>query len=190
MDDAVPRLFEEFAARRARGERPDPVAYVERAGDGAEDLRRMLDRLLAAAPGVEPSPEAVAIVGAIAEGEPALLGLRRHRRLRVDAVVDRLVARLGLDPAARPKVKRNYQRLEGGLLDPRRIDPRLRDAIAAALGVSGRDLAIGGPPAPPTPPAPAEAAFARSYAEYDAPPGPLPEHADEPDEIDRLFGLA
>jgi hypothetical protein len=129
-------------------------------------------------------------VSAIAEGEPALLGLRRHRRLRVDAVVDALVARLGLDPADRPRVKRNYQRLEGGLLDPRRIDPRLRDAIAGALGIPGRDLAIGGPPASPTPAAPAGAAFARALGPAEAAPEPPTERAGEPDEVDRLFGLA
>jgi hypothetical protein len=182
----VLRLFEEFAARRARGERPDPVAYLERAGDGAGELRPMLDRLLAGEPGREPSPETLAMMSALAEGEPPLLGLRRHRRVRVDAMVDGLVAALGIDPAARAKVKDRYQRLEGGLLDPRRIDARLRDAIAAALGVAGGDLAIGGPP----PAAAADMAFARAH---DAAPAPLaaPSAApEEPDEVDRLFGLA
>ena len=38
--------------------------------------------------------------------------------MTVDDVVGALIERLGLDPAKRAKVKRYYQRLEGGLLDP------------------------------------------------------------------------
>jgi len=180
------RLFEEFAARRARGERPDPAPYLERAGEGADDLRRMLDRLLQTAPAQEPTPELVAMMGALVEGEPALLGLRRHRRMRVDAVAAGLVARLGLDPAAQAKVKRNYQRLEGGLLDLTRVDRRLRDALAAVLGVSGRELAIGVAAAASGTEA---IAFARSEGQ-DARLEPPPSAPEEPDEIDRLFGLA
>ncbi len=60
MADDVMVLFDEYAARFARGERPDPREYLRRAGEGAEELASLIDaaealRLTAAAP-PRPSP--------------------------------------------------------------------------------------------------------------------------------------
>ena len=190
MSDAVMTLFEEFAARRARGERPDPVDYLARAGARAADLATLIDRYLQEAPAPEaPAPEDVAVVGALLEGEPALLGLRRGRGVRVDAVAARIVEALGLDEGRATRVKRLYQRLEAGLLDPRRVDRRVLSAVAAALGVAERDVPLGGPRGARE----VVVAFARDPAsapsarDVELPPEPPPEEADA--EVDRLFGL-
>jgi hypothetical protein len=184
--ELVDRLFDDYASRRARGERPDPRDYLARAGDGAEELGEMIDRLLMAAPAQPADPELVAMMEAWVEDEPPLLGLRRHRGVRVDQVVEVLLERLGIDPAGRAKVRRCYQRLEAGLAEPRRVDRRVVAAIAAALGVPERDVAIGGPPAPSA----ARSALARSDGAQEGLLAPIPSDAAEPDEIDRLFGLA
>src|SRR5688572_7202292 len=110
MPERVMELLEEFAVRRARGERPDALLYLERAGDGAGELAAMIDRLVASAPPPEPAPQVVERMRALVAGEPALLGLRLGRRMRLDDVVAGLVERLGLDRARAPKVRRLYQR--------------------------------------------------------------------------------
>lgn len=188
MDERVVELLEHFAAARARGERPDPLPYLERAGDDADALRDLIDALLTEAPPPPPDPAVVAMMDALVAGDPPLLGARLHRRLPVDAVVDALVARLALDPGRRAKVKGLYQRLEGGLLDAARLHPRLTAALAEALGIGPRDVALGGAADAPG----AGPLFARAAA----PPARLDEAWPDaptspavPDEIDRLFGL-
>lgn len=181
-------LFEEYAARRARGERPDAAAYLARAGDAAAELARLIDlHLQAAHPPEAPPPEALAVVDALLEGEPALLGLRRGRGVRVDAVAARIIGALGLGAGRLPRVKRLYQRLEAGLIDPRRVDRRVLRAVADALGVAEGDLPLAGRP----PAAGPAIAFARSVGAAPAagPPGPEPPPDDADAEVDRLFGL-
>jgi hypothetical protein len=190
MPEPVLALLEEFAVRRARGERPDPLLYLERAGDEADALAAMIEGLVASVPPPEPAPEVVERMRALVAGEPELLGLRLGRRMRVDEVVAGLVERLGLDRARAPKVRRLYQRLEGGLLDASRIEARLADALARVLGVPRSDLPLTGPP--PAAPAMPDLLLARSDwagSEVIA-SAPAPYLADEPDEIDRLFGAA
>lgn len=190
MDDRLLELFEDFAARRARGERPDPLPYIEGAGADAQDMRRMIERLVMSAPPPAPASGVVAMMRALAEGEPPLLGARLHRRLAVDAVATGLVELLGLRPERRDKVRRLYQRLEGGLLDATLVDPRLVTALAQTLGISERDVALGAAPA-------GGGADAIRFARA-APPGGIAalERAhlrgplEEPDEVDRLFGVA
>jgi len=185
MDDGVLTLFEDYAAARARGERPDPLDYLERAGDGAARLQVLIERLLMTTSPPEPAPEVVALMQALVADEPPLLGARLHRRLGVDGLVDALVERFALGPR-RAKVKRLYQQLEGGIIDPRGIDPRLAEALAHILGIRPRDIALR-----PRPPAgQANVLFARASE------GPIlrtalaaPADTPEPDEVDRLFGL-
>jgi hypothetical protein len=55
------------------------------------------------------------------------------RGMRVDDVVGALVARHGLEQAQSANVKRYYQRLEGGPLDPRGLSGKLRTAIEDTL---------------------------------------------------------
>ena len=178
-------LFDEFAVRRARGERPDVGEYLERAGEGADELRELLDRLLASTPPPEPDPDAVAAMQAWLAGEPPLLELRVRRGLRRDDVVGSLVTRLGLDPAKREKVKRYYHRLENGLLDPSRVDRRVLDALSETLRARVEDLGVWR-----TPPLDAAMHYVRADAEQAAPvfePRAAAEADEERDEVDELF---
>ena len=185
MDDAVLELFEQFAARRARGERPDPIGYLALAGAGAGDLQRLIDRLVTSAPPPPPDRATVERMTALVAGEPALLQLRLRRALRVDEVATALVSELRLGAGRAEKVKRLYQQLEAGLLDPSRLDRRLIRALSRTLGVPEPELPLGGPPPAPLP------AYARGA-------GVVAESAERsvqqhdvgaPDEVDRLFGL-
>ena len=187
MAEDVTRLFDDYAARFARGERPDVRVYLAHAGDGAEELGRLIDGYLSRAPAPPPDEDAVALAAAWVAGEPPLRQLRARRNLEPDAVVDGLVRALGLDPKKREKVKRYYHQLESGLLEPRRVDRRVFAALAESIRARVEDLVSWRPR--PLPPAlyhaPAAAAAMQAPGEparYEAEP--------EPDEIDRLFGVA
>ena len=134
----VDRLFDELAAAYVRGERPDLPAYLARAGDEADELARLVDAFLRTVPPPEPSEDDVAVMRARLEGEPGLLALRKRRAQRVDEVVDELAARLEIDD--RPRLRRYYQRLEGGVLDPHRVDERVWAALQAMFETSVRNL--------------------------------------------------
>jgi hypothetical protein len=183
MTSAVEALFDEFAARYARGEGPDVEEFLERAGRGRESLGRLIDGYLQTAPARPPSVEELALLDARLERNPPLLALRLRRRQRVDDVVDALVSGLGLGADARAKVKAYYQKLEFGLLDPARVS----DRVWAVLGERARALAEWTPAA-----VPAHGMLLRAdiSAESLSAPEPLekapPEQA-EPDEVDRLF---
>ena len=183
MADEVFRLFDEYAARFARGERPDAREYLARAGEGAEELAALIDGYLAAAAAPVADENARAAAAAWLEGEPPLLALRNRRALKRDAVVDALVTSLALNPAKRAKVERYYHRLETGLLDPGRVSGRVFDVLAETLRASLADVRGWRPRAVET-----EAVFARtddratSMAPFAA--GAEPE---ERDEIDALF---
>jgi len=114
-------LFDEFATRYKRGERPDVGEYLERAGLERGDLGRLIDRFLEAVPAREPTPEEIVLMQAQLEQQPPILLLRLRRKLSRDAVVSALVTTLGVDPAKSKKVGGYYHRLETGLLDPNRV---------------------------------------------------------------------
>jgi hypothetical protein len=130
----VVTLFEEYAAAYSRGDRPRAQDYLERAGPAADELAKLIDGWLRAVPVPEPDEETTALVGAWAAGEPPLVQLRSRRGVRVDDVVDAIVTALGLDVAKRAKVKRYYQRLEQGLLDPARVSRRVLAVVKGQLG--------------------------------------------------------
>ena len=134
----VDRLFDELAAAYARGERPDLPAYLTRAGDDADELARLVDAFLRVVPAPEPSEDDVEVMRARLEGEPGLLALRKRRGRRVDEVVDGLATRLAVDD--RPRLRRYYQRLEGGVLDPHRVDERVWEALRELFETSVRTL--------------------------------------------------
>jgi len=100
------RLFDEFAASYVRGEQPDLIDYLARAGDSADELARLVAVFLRVAPTPEPSDEAVAVMHARLEGEPGLLALRRTRARKVDEVVAELASGLGVQDL--PRLKRYY----------------------------------------------------------------------------------
>jgi hypothetical protein len=182
VSDRLFELFDEYAAAYARGERPSAEAYLDEAGPDRERLASLLGEFLRRAPVREPSEDDVRYLGLILAEEPPLLSLRVERGMRVDDVVGALVARLELEHTKREKVKRYYQRLEGGLLDPRGLSRRLRVALADTLG-SGADAALSWTAPPAAAPAflrRAEYVEAAASAEASASPA-------EEDEIDRLF---
>jgi hypothetical protein len=180
-------LFDEFAARHARGERPDVREYLERAGEGADELGDLIDVFLRAAPAREPAPETVAMMEAFAAGEPPLLRLRVERRLTRPDVVEALVRGLKIDFKKTAKVSRYYHELETGLLDPARVDGRVFSVLAKALGTRVADLVASRPP-----PLAASAMYLRTSSAEAAPASaplsfaPLGEPADE---VDRLFNV-
>jgi transcriptional regulator with XRE-family HTH domain len=129
-------LFDEYAASYARGEQPDPVPYLERAGDGADGLARMFDELLQWAPAPAPDEIAVALMQTWLDGEPPLRELRVRRGLRVDDIVRRLSVEFEVDLAHTGKLRRYFQRFERGAIDVGRVDHRVLETLAAALQTS------------------------------------------------------
>jgi hypothetical protein len=181
MAEDVLTLFDEYAARYARGERPDAREYLTRAGAQAAELARLLERFVAASPAPEPAEETVALIRAWRSGEPPLLELRRRRGLRRAEVVDALVAALGLDPAKREKVAGYYHELESGLLDPGRVDRRVFQTLAETLRANVEDVLAWEPPVRLE-----GVYYRRTDAAATAPPMAA-EPEEPPDEIDRLF---
>ena len=187
MNEAqVALLFDEFATSYLRGERPDVREYLERAGGEREELGQMLDRFLEAAPAREPSEEEIVAVQARLEQQPPLLVLRLRRALGRQAIVDALVARLGLDPAKSGKVGGYYADLEVGILDPEPVDRRVWDVLAEVLKANVRALAGSAPEPPAAPPLPRTTGSRRSAVEAQRVGATRPERA-EPDDVDRLF---
>jgi len=182
MGDPVIRLFDEYAARWARGERPDAREYVARAGEGEAELRELLDRFLTASLPAEPTEDEVAAMQAWAAGQPPLLELRVRRGLTRASVVAALVERLGLGEAATAKVAAYYHRLEMGLLDPRGVSARVFAVLAETLGARVDELA-----AWRTPP-PAPALYLRASEPDFSVVAPAAAGPEEPrDEVDELF---
>ena len=136
MSADVSLLFDEWAARVARGERPDPREYLDRAGSGREDLSRLMDAYLQAAPRRKPDTETVELARAWLAGASPLTELRVRRGIRVDTVVDAIVGEFALGVDKAPVVKRYYHRLEAGLLDPAGVSNPLLDLLARTLGVA------------------------------------------------------
>jgi hypothetical protein len=185
--DDVLTLFDDFAVRRARGERPDVREYLERAGERADELVPLLDRLLASTPPAgEADPAVVAAFEARLAGEPPLLALRARRGVTRDQVVDRLVGRLQLDRRKTEKVRRYYHELETGLLEPRGVTERVFAALGEVLRTDVEALATWRPS-----PSTAEAtAFYRVGGEpglAQAPAAAPEPHEEEWDEVDELF---
>jgi hypothetical protein len=183
MGETVFTLFDEYAARFARGERPDPRDYVARAGARADELAELIDGFLARTVPPQPDEEARDLARAWVGGEPPLVALRVRRGLRRSAVVDALVQRLGLDPQKREKVRAYYHRLESGLLDPAGVDQSVFGVLIELLGFRALELVRWRIP-PQEELAymrlPTDAVLAQEAAQPAAEPA-------EPDEIDRLF---
>jgi hypothetical protein len=184
-------LFDEYAAAFARGEEPDLREYLARAGDGGDELARLVEAFVASAPAAEPSEERVALTRAWAAGQSPLLEVRTRRGVRRDEVVDAILGRFGIDSAKRQKVAGYYHELEAGLLDPLRVDRSVWELLAELLRASVSDLrrrqALSSPP-----PAGVAVAYRRSAPsaafETAVPAAPAAAQAPEPpDEVDRLF---
>jgi hypothetical protein len=182
--DLVTQLFEEYAGRFTAGERPDLRSFLDRAGDGREELAELVDAFLLWAEAPDPDDDAVALAQAWLDGEAPLVALRVRRGVRREDVVDAIVARFGL-AKLRGKVERRYHELETGQIDPRRADPSLLEEVAAVLRTRVADLLAWRPR-----PLAAEAAYFRSEPALAAPP-PMAAAPQAPvearDQVDRLF---
>lgn len=193
MNTPVDHLFDEFAARHARGEHPDARDYLERAGKRRDELARLLDGFLAAAPAQLPGEETLATFAElIPEADtPPILAVRLRMRLRRADVITQLCAGLGLDAAAEDKVSRYYHELETGLLDPRGVSSRVWHSLATVLGTGIRSLMVSENEPPPSLVA---AYYRRSDLVLAEPPAMdlkremlPPAEPQERDEVDMLF---
>jgi hypothetical protein len=178
----VSRLFEEYAVRHARGERPDAQEYLSRAGERADDLRELLDRYLASSPPPAPSEDELGAMRAWLAGEPPLLELRRRHGVKRAQIVEALVERLGLDPTKRDKVAGYVHRAETGLLEPGGVDQRVwevwsevvRARVTEFVALRPRPIAL-------------DQAFLRADLARPAAAMPSMDAPAEHDEIDDLF---
>jgi hypothetical protein len=181
-DVLVNQLFDEWAASYARGENPDPLSYLERAGMHADDLSRLMDGFLRLAPRNEPAEETLALARAWIGGASPLVELRASRGVRREEVVEAVMNEFKLAPERRAKVKRYYHELESGLLDPAGLDRHLADLLARTLR-STRDAILAWRPRPLT----ADPAYRAPEGQYRL-EAPTPPEADESqDEVDALF---
>lgn len=187
MTEDVITLFEEYAARVARGEEPDARDYLDRAGAGEPKLAALIEEYLLTMPLLEPSDEQVAALEAWLEGEGPLLGVRRQRGLRRAAVVGRLVELLGLEDRQTAKVADYYHELESGLLDTTRVDRRVFDALGEILSVQVSGVLTWRPRVSPAAPDAYFRVVAPEALPAASPPPGAPQAPSEWDEVDRLF---
>lgn len=181
MTADVDTLLDELARRHARGEPLEVDKLLVEAGPEADRLAELIDRFLECAPRGEPSDEALSFVRGL--DEPPILRARIAKALRVDDVVTAISSACELRAEQREKLKRYYQQLEGGVLDPGGVAKPVWDVLADLLGERFDPSALpSGAPA-------AGAAYYRGApatpATPDIPATPQP----EPDEVDRLFGV-
>ena len=181
---AVEMLFDEFAARHARGEHPDAREYLARAGASRDELAGLLDGYLAAAPVQPPGEETVAAFAALLGAEAPLLAERVRRGWRREEIVDWICERFGIGEAKREKVARYWHELETGLLPVSGVSEQLRDALRERFGEAAG--AAGAPVLH------ARAAYLRRpdagwILQESIEPPAAPSPAAEPDEVDRLF---
>lgn len=143
----VDALFEEFVSRWTRDEPVDLDGLLERAGSGTDELARLIDAFLERAPRRTPSAEAREAISALVahlEQEPPLLAARVAGRRRVRDLTPAIVAACDLPAEAERLVRSYYQRLEGGLLDPRGVSDRVWAVLEAIIGPAVRNLALKG----------------------------------------------
>jgi hypothetical protein len=183
----VDTLFDEYAARWARGERPDAADYLDRAGKERAELAVLIDRYLAVAPASEPDEATIRFVELFQEDEPPLLAVRVARGLRREDVVAWILKSFGLPAEKEGKVSRYWHELEVGGRSPGDVAPELWRRVVEFLGreaEAARSYVAIEKPAQP-------AFERREQTDFAlAPPAAAPpaEAVSEPDEVDRLFG--
>jgi len=194
VNAGVELLFDEFAARHARGEHPDAREYLEQAGERRDELARLLDGFLAAAPVQPPGEETLQLFASLLPeslpGEtatPPLLAERVRRGWRRDEIVNWIRERFGIGEEKQEKVARYWHELETGLLPVSRVSVRLREALAERFGEAAQAAVTWEPPA-----LEADVAF-RRMANASSPKmlyERMSSSSAEPerDEVDELFG--
>jgi len=180
------QLLDELVDRWTRGEPLEVDELLRRAGPHADELARLIDTFLERAPRREPTAESIAFVRSL--DEPSLLRARQEQRLKLDDLTEALVERLGLKESARTKVRRYYQDLELGRLEPKRVAQRVWDALGDVLGRDARELVMVRAPAPAAPAMYRASNHLLSMTATGLPDADLADRG-EPDEVDRLFGV-
>jgi hypothetical protein len=127
-------LLDELARRHARGEPLDVEGLLAQAGDRSDELAPMIETFLVRAPRRVASAQALAYVATL--DDPPILRARVAKALRVDEVVEAIMTACKLRPDSRAKVRRYYQQLEGGMLDPTHVAETVWAAITRVLGRS------------------------------------------------------
>jgi hypothetical protein len=187
MSDPLFALFDEFAVRRARGERLDVREYLARAGDQSDELADLIDRFLQMAPAVAPDDATIALMEAWIHHRAPLIDLRVARGLRVEDAAEALAEELAIEPARLSRLRRYYQRLEQGMLDAHRVDHRVFAALGRLFAISAEELRgwlVTQPRAPgPTAAAPVHAYLREASSESVAAPAREEEVWDELDEV-------
>ena len=181
MTSDLETLLDDLARRHARGEPLDVEGTLRQAGERADDLAPLIEAFLARAPRREASDDALAYVRSL--DEPPMVRARVAKALRVDDVVDAIVTACGVRPESRAKVRRYYQQLEGGVLDPAPVAETVWDAITGLLGRSRAALSA------PSVATPAASPMYRADMLFDA-STIMPRSTEEPeppDEVDALF---
>jgi hypothetical protein len=184
MSAELDTLLDELARRHARGEPLDVEGTLRRAGDRADELAPLIEAFLARAPRGEPSEDGLRFVRSL--DEPPMLRARVATALKVHDVVDAIIAECDVRPESRPKVRRYYQQLEGGILDPSRVGTSVWDAITGILGRSRAALT-----APSLGVGPSAAPMYRADRLFE--PGEVPTlsasmtEPEPPDDVDALF---
>lgn len=173
-------IFEEYAARFARGERPDLREYLERVGGDRDELARLVDAFLTRVEPPPPGEEDVALMEAWIAGRAPLTELRARRGLKRSEVVEALIERFGLDKGKRRKVERYLHEIETGQLVP--AERRLLDALAEILRARVSDILALRPR-----PLEAKLAYMRAAAPEPTLAAPAAAAQEPPDEIDELF---
>lgn len=186
MPERLFELFDEYAAAYARGERPNAEDFLDRAGEEREQLAAMLAEYLHRAPAPTPTQDERRGLEVLVAEEPALLVLRRGRKLRRDQVVELLRERLGLPLELKEKLGLRYHELETGQLEPAHVDRRVWEALAEALQAKTEELMAWATPGGTASP---EVAFFRATAARASVGSSALSATSEPDEVDRLFGL-
>lgn len=181
MNAEIETLLDELVRRHARGEPLDVEGTLRRAGDRADELAPLIEAFLARAPRRGPTDASLAFVRSL--DDPPLVRARVAKAVKVDDVVDAIVAGCGIRPDARPKVRRYYQQLESGILDPSRVAASVWDAITALLGRSRAVLSAPPGPAPAAAPMYRAGALVQTQMAVAVPVG----EPDAPDEVDALF---
>ena len=140
MSVELATLLDELARRHARGEPLDVQDLLAQAGDRSDELAPMIETFLVRAPRRTASAQTLAYVRAL--DDPPILRARVAKALRVDDVVDAIMTACRLQPDSRARVRRYYQQLEGGVLDPAPVAASVWDAISALLGRSRESLTV------------------------------------------------
>ena len=182
MSVELATLLDELARRHARGEPLDVEGPLAQAGDQSDELAPMIETFLVRAPVARLRGGACVRADARRPADPARPcreGAPRGRRRRRDRPACKI------QPDARPKVRRYYQQLEGGVLDPAPVAASVWDAISALLGRSRESLTV--PQLGVAPSASPMYRADRLFEPGDMPALPASSEPEPPDEVDALF---